>query len=346
MRHEAPGLPADWLNGWLAAIGVTVLIPGARLCWTDDGVPSAVFETDEPVDLAKVVADALPTLRDAGPLGHRQNAARNGARFQPQRHACSVPGARRRRTRRWRRHPRRIGIGPERRPEARQPGARRVRPASPTRRDALVPGDRLRARPRHRRHCRASAGHVQRLGKTGAAQRPRLRCAPVPSRNARGTRRLRRSGRRTPRIRRVAAVPDQGRRPPDPAAPVDRQQHQAGGLPVDRLAASPGPLGNRCATRPATTGPRRADSREVSGDSLPAHRPSRHHPRLLRGARPVTPEPISCCRRWSITLSNARRQCALLIHVDWPMLGRDRADTGASGPAPSSCGQRHGPTRA
>jgi len=61
MRHEAPGLPADWLNGWLAAIGVTVLVPGARLCWTDDGVPSAVLETDQPVDLPKVVADALPT---------------------------------------------------------------------------------------------------------------------------------------------------------------------------------------------------------------------------------------------------------------------------------------------
>ena len=61
VRHEAPGLPADWLNGWLAAIGVTVLIPGARLRWTDDGVPSALFETDEPVDLAKRVEDALPT---------------------------------------------------------------------------------------------------------------------------------------------------------------------------------------------------------------------------------------------------------------------------------------------
>jgi hypothetical protein len=61
MRHEAPGLPADWLNGWLAAIGVTVLVPGARLCWTGGGVPSAVFETDQPADLAKMVADALPT---------------------------------------------------------------------------------------------------------------------------------------------------------------------------------------------------------------------------------------------------------------------------------------------
>jgi hypothetical protein len=61
MRHEAPGLPAEWLNGWLAAIGVTVLVPGTRLCWTDDGVPSAVFQTDQPVDLPQVVADALPT---------------------------------------------------------------------------------------------------------------------------------------------------------------------------------------------------------------------------------------------------------------------------------------------
>jgi hypothetical protein len=60
MRHEAPGLPAEWLNGWLAAIGVTVLVPGTRLCWTDDGVPSAVFQTDQPVDLPQVVADALP----------------------------------------------------------------------------------------------------------------------------------------------------------------------------------------------------------------------------------------------------------------------------------------------
>jgi hypothetical protein len=61
VRHEAPGLPADWLNGWLAAIGVTMLIPDARLRWTDDGVPSGVFETDQTVDLAKKVAYALPT---------------------------------------------------------------------------------------------------------------------------------------------------------------------------------------------------------------------------------------------------------------------------------------------
>jgi hypothetical protein len=61
VRHEAPGLPADWLNGWLAAIGVTLLVPGARLRWTDGAASSALFETDQPVELAKVVADALPT---------------------------------------------------------------------------------------------------------------------------------------------------------------------------------------------------------------------------------------------------------------------------------------------
>ena len=59
--HEAPGLAADWLNGWLAAIGVTMLIPGARLRWADDGVPFAVFEMDEAGDLAEAVASALPT---------------------------------------------------------------------------------------------------------------------------------------------------------------------------------------------------------------------------------------------------------------------------------------------
>lgn len=61
MRYDAPGLPADWLNGWLAAIGVTVLVPAARLRWTGDGVPYAVFETDPPIDLVRAAAEALPT---------------------------------------------------------------------------------------------------------------------------------------------------------------------------------------------------------------------------------------------------------------------------------------------
>ncbi|MHB1554694.1 MAG: hypothetical protein ACYCSX_07645 [Acidimicrobiales bacterium] len=59
-RCDAPGLPADWLNGWLAAIGATVLVPGLKLRWTDDVVPYAVFEGDV-LDVVDAVASKLPT---------------------------------------------------------------------------------------------------------------------------------------------------------------------------------------------------------------------------------------------------------------------------------------------
>lgn len=59
--HEAPGLAADWLNGWLAAIGVTALVPGVRLSWTEGGTPHAVFYTDQQPNLAEAIAEALPT---------------------------------------------------------------------------------------------------------------------------------------------------------------------------------------------------------------------------------------------------------------------------------------------
>ena len=38
-----PGLPADWINGWLAAVGATVLDARIRLHWTTDGAPFAVL---------------------------------------------------------------------------------------------------------------------------------------------------------------------------------------------------------------------------------------------------------------------------------------------------------------
>lgn len=38
-----PGLPAHWVNAWLAAVGVTVLDPRIRLRWTVEGEPKAVF---------------------------------------------------------------------------------------------------------------------------------------------------------------------------------------------------------------------------------------------------------------------------------------------------------------
>ena len=61
-EHPAPGLTADWLNAWLAAIGVTVLLPGTHLRWTEDPPPQAIFTS--PHDrgpLPDQIAAALPT---------------------------------------------------------------------------------------------------------------------------------------------------------------------------------------------------------------------------------------------------------------------------------------------
>ena len=35
-----PGLPGGWINGWLAAVGATVLDDRVRLHWTTDGAPA------------------------------------------------------------------------------------------------------------------------------------------------------------------------------------------------------------------------------------------------------------------------------------------------------------------
>lgn len=58
---ECPGLPANWLNGWLAAVGVTVLLPGARLSWSDEVIPIARIAIDESATLADQIARAIPT---------------------------------------------------------------------------------------------------------------------------------------------------------------------------------------------------------------------------------------------------------------------------------------------
>jgi hypothetical protein len=58
---EAPGLRADWLNAWLAAIGVTVLLPGVKLSWTDEVVPHARFWGVQHDELVPRIWSALPT---------------------------------------------------------------------------------------------------------------------------------------------------------------------------------------------------------------------------------------------------------------------------------------------
>lgn len=63
MREEgAPGLPADWLNGWLAALGVVVLVRTVRLSWTSDPTPIARFTSEDDDSIADQVAHALPDL--------------------------------------------------------------------------------------------------------------------------------------------------------------------------------------------------------------------------------------------------------------------------------------------
>lgn len=62
--HVCRGLPADWLNAWLAAIGVTVLCPELRLSWTNDPVPVAVLHDQDGGDPAGRIASAWPTSDD------------------------------------------------------------------------------------------------------------------------------------------------------------------------------------------------------------------------------------------------------------------------------------------
>jgi len=59
-EYRAPGLTGDWLNGWLAAVGITVLLPDVRLAWTDDPVPVALFEVPDGEDLPTKLAAAIP----------------------------------------------------------------------------------------------------------------------------------------------------------------------------------------------------------------------------------------------------------------------------------------------
>ena len=55
-----PGLAADWVNGWLAAVGITVLETGLRLRWSRDATPVAVISSQdgEPID---VLVSAWPS---------------------------------------------------------------------------------------------------------------------------------------------------------------------------------------------------------------------------------------------------------------------------------------------
>lgn len=54
-----PGLPASWLNAWLAAVGATVLDSRLRLRWTTEDTPAAVLSATE-IDPVAALADSWP----------------------------------------------------------------------------------------------------------------------------------------------------------------------------------------------------------------------------------------------------------------------------------------------
>jgi hypothetical protein len=60
--YQATGLRGNWLNGWLAAIGITVLLPDARLSWSSDAIPTAIFECQG--ELVDELAGAIPSEED------------------------------------------------------------------------------------------------------------------------------------------------------------------------------------------------------------------------------------------------------------------------------------------
>ena len=61
-QMTCPGLPATWINGWLAAVGATVLDPRIRLHWTTDGTPVPVLSADE-VDPVTALVESWPDER-------------------------------------------------------------------------------------------------------------------------------------------------------------------------------------------------------------------------------------------------------------------------------------------
>ena len=57
------GLPAGWVNAWLAAVGATVMDPRLRLHWTRKDTPTAVLSSPE-LDPVHALADSWPSEED------------------------------------------------------------------------------------------------------------------------------------------------------------------------------------------------------------------------------------------------------------------------------------------
>ena len=76
-RVECPGLPASWLNAWLAAVGLLALEPRLRLSWTSDPEPIAVLSAHDDATPLELAVNAWPSLDrlQAMPIAeHREGA--------------------------------------------------------------------------------------------------------------------------------------------------------------------------------------------------------------------------------------------------------------------------------
>jgi hypothetical protein len=65
---EAKALTADWLNAWVAAIGICVLLPETKLAWSSSETPHAIFTFADHTPFPEQLAKALPSLEDIGRL--------------------------------------------------------------------------------------------------------------------------------------------------------------------------------------------------------------------------------------------------------------------------------------
>ena len=59
-QMTCPGLPATWINGWLAAVGTTVLNPRIRLHWTIEGTPVAMLSAAGDADPVEMLVESWP----------------------------------------------------------------------------------------------------------------------------------------------------------------------------------------------------------------------------------------------------------------------------------------------
>jgi len=78
-----PGLPADWVNGWLGAVGTTVLDSRLKLHWSQDTTPVAIISSrdKDPIDTlvsawpGSAMLDDLP-VAEQWPSGRTESRVR------------------------------------------------------------------------------------------------------------------------------------------------------------------------------------------------------------------------------------------------------------------------------